>query len=259
MADTPQLLTIPMSHYCEKARWALERLGIAYREIRHLQGFHYPLSFLWARSPSVPVLRIDGQVLKDSTDILHHLDRRSPPEQRLFPDDPGLRCEVAALEDAFDTTLGVESRRWVYASYFPSPPEKLVAIAGQGAPRWQGATLGAVMPMIRRVLVWRLGGIDPEQVSRGLERCQQIFAQVEQRLADGRRYLCGDRFTAADLTFACLAAPLVLPRQYAIRLPTVDEVPAAMAPVVRAFQARPAGRFALRLFESDRPPPRPHP
>lgn len=27
-----RLLTIPISHYCEKARWALEHAGIPYRE-----------------------------------------------------------------------------------------------------------------------------------------------------------------------------------------------------------------------------------
>jgi glutathione S-transferase len=35
-----RLITIPISHYCEKARWALERAGIAYREERHIQGVH---------------------------------------------------------------------------------------------------------------------------------------------------------------------------------------------------------------------------
>ena len=29
-----RLVTIPISHYCEKARWALERAGIRYREER---------------------------------------------------------------------------------------------------------------------------------------------------------------------------------------------------------------------------------
>jgi glutathione S-transferase len=29
---TIRLLTIPISHYCEKARWGLERLGLAYHE-----------------------------------------------------------------------------------------------------------------------------------------------------------------------------------------------------------------------------------
>ena len=36
----PRLVTIPISHYCEKARWALERAGIGYREEPHVQGIH---------------------------------------------------------------------------------------------------------------------------------------------------------------------------------------------------------------------------
>ena len=35
-----RLITIPISHYCEKARWALDRAGIEYREERHIQGVH---------------------------------------------------------------------------------------------------------------------------------------------------------------------------------------------------------------------------
>ena len=31
-------ITIPISHYCEKARWALDRAGVAYVEERHVQG-----------------------------------------------------------------------------------------------------------------------------------------------------------------------------------------------------------------------------
>ena len=56
-----RLLTIPMSHYCEKARWGLERLGCAYTEERHLQGFHYPRAYRLSGGPYVPVL-VDGDV-----------------------------------------------------------------------------------------------------------------------------------------------------------------------------------------------------
>lgn len=70
-----RLITIPISHYCEKARWALARLGLQYHEERHLQGFHYPRTFWFSRGPMVPVL-LDGKLMvSDSTRILEHLDR----------------------------------------------------------------------------------------------------------------------------------------------------------------------------------------
>ena len=40
MRTTPVLITIPISHYCEKARWALERACIPYTERQHMQGLH---------------------------------------------------------------------------------------------------------------------------------------------------------------------------------------------------------------------------
>ena len=35
-----RLLTIPISHFCEKARWALDRAGVDYVERRHIQLVH---------------------------------------------------------------------------------------------------------------------------------------------------------------------------------------------------------------------------
>ena len=43
-ASVRRLITIPISHYCEKARWALDRAGLAYREERHVQGVHQVVS-----------------------------------------------------------------------------------------------------------------------------------------------------------------------------------------------------------------------
>jgi glutathione S-transferase len=67
-------------------------------------------------------------------------------------------------------------------------------------------------------------------------------------LSDGRRHLCGDRFTAADLTFACLAAAVVLPPEYGVALPQG-------LPELRVFQEHPAGAYALRLFRELRRSP----
>ena len=64
-AKTVRLITIPMSHYCEKARWGLERLGIDYYEDRHLQSFHYLRTFRVSGGPNVPVLIDDKRVVQD--------------------------------------------------------------------------------------------------------------------------------------------------------------------------------------------------
>ena len=84
---------------------------------------------------------------------------------------------------------------------------------------------------------------------RGLMATPGISQKV---YLDGRRYLCGDAFTAADLAFAALAAPVIVPPEYGTPLPAPAELPAEMAAGVRAFRAHPAGAFASRLFREER-------
>ena len=40
MSQSNRLITIPVSHYCEKTRWALKRLQIPFVEERHMPPFH---------------------------------------------------------------------------------------------------------------------------------------------------------------------------------------------------------------------------
>jgi glutathione S-transferase len=51
-----RLVTIPISHYCEKARWALERAGLAYREEPHVQRIHRLAARRAGGGATVPVL-----------------------------------------------------------------------------------------------------------------------------------------------------------------------------------------------------------
>src|SRR5665648_147371 len=64
------LVTIPISHYCEKARWALDRAGVPYRERRHLQGLHRVAVRRAGGGLTAPVLVDDGRVLAESALIL---------------------------------------------------------------------------------------------------------------------------------------------------------------------------------------------
>ena len=80
----PRLITIPFSHFCEKARWALDRADLAYVEDGHLPLFHAPSARRAGGRTSVPVLVTDAGPVIDSTDILRWADARgaAPP---LFP------------------------------------------------------------------------------------------------------------------------------------------------------------------------------
>jgi glutathione S-transferase len=80
----------------------------------------------------------------------------------------------------------------------------------------------------------------------------RTFDAIAARLGDGRRFLFGDAFTAGDLTFAALAAAVVLPPQYGTPLPQPPELPDALRQGVEEFRAHPAGAFALRLFAEER-------
>jgi len=71
-----RLITIPISHYCEKARWALERAGLPYREERHVQGIHRMAARRAGGGATVPVLVAGDGVLGQSREILAWVDRR---------------------------------------------------------------------------------------------------------------------------------------------------------------------------------------
>ena len=72
-----RLVTIPISHYCEKARWALERAGIPYREERHVQGIHRIASRRAGGAGTVPVLVTPDGPLGESDEILAWIDERT--------------------------------------------------------------------------------------------------------------------------------------------------------------------------------------
>ena len=68
----------------------------------------------------------------------------------------------------------------------------------------------------------------------------------------GRRFLVGECFSAADLTFAALAAPLLLPLECRAVQPALDAVPPAIREQVLRMRDTEAGQFALRLFAQER-------
>ncbi len=251
MATPYRLITIPPSHYCEKARWALELAGVPFVEERHPPLLHVRAASKGrAAGHSTPVLVGDGQVLPDSTDILEFLQRRHGAVWSPYPLDSQLRLEVEELEEFFDTRLGPHTRRLAYFHLLQHRDlflRSVLAGVGGGERRIFTALAPAMAFLMRRGM-----NINPASAERSLGRVREVFSGVTDRLADKRKYLVGGEFSAADLTFAALAAPVVVPRNYGSPLPTLDELPDAMLKVVEECRATPAGEFVLRMYGEHR-------
>jgi glutathione S-transferase len=244
------LITIPISHYCEKARWALDRANVAYREQAHLQLIHWLAVRRAGGGRTAPVLVCGDRVLADSADIVNEADAKAPPGQRLYPDDPGAAAEVRALERDFDANLGPDGRRWMY-NEMRGRRDLAIAYGCTGVPTWERRALALGYPAVIRVID-RYLDITPATAAQSVAQVWMTFDAVAKQLSDGRPYLCGDWFTAADLTFAALAASVLMPPEYGVPLPQPEELPEGMAAVVREFRAHPAGAHALTMFRDER-------
>ena len=254
--DEPFLLvTIPQSHFCEKARWALDRLGAQYHEERHLPMLHLPATLLRGGKRTVPLLKTRAGVFDDSTDILHYVDGFLQVDKKLFPVDNPARTAVEQLEEHFDEILGPATRLWVYRYLLPNK-DLSVSIVEHSVPRYQAIIGKAMFGVVRGMMERRLD-MNAENEASALKDIRRVFDEVAERLADGRRFLIADRFTAADLTFACLSAVIVLPPEYGGPLPTPDMCPPTMKTLVEELRAHPAGQYALRLFRDERPQKQP--
>jgi glutathione S-transferase len=245
-----RLVTIPISHFCEKARWALDRAGVEYVERPHLQLIHVLAARSVGGGRTVPVFVSDaGEVLAESTDILRWADTQAGPERRLYPDGD-LGAEAAAFEAWLDHGFGPDGRLWMYHETLPMVRE-LQQWALAGVPRWERVLFRASGPVVG-IAIRRYLGIDSASARAALDRVDRVFDDVAERLSDGRRFLLGERFTAADLTFAALSAPMLLPAHYGSPLPPPEAMPDALAREVRRFRNHPAGAFVDRLYHEQR-------
>lgn len=273
LSSPARLITIPVSHYCEKTRWALTRAKMTFVEEAHMPPFHrFATRKISKRSPtnslpeteqnlslinrfvaqqvggqSVPVLITETEVFRSSREILDYVNTRSPDELKIYPLDPKQRQQVDELVELFDSVLAPAVRLWAY-SYLIDYPDLIQSLWCQGVPQYQSWLFPLMYPWMRTNVV-QLYGLGDAAAIAAYASIAEIFAQVGNSLTDGRLYLVGDRFSAADLAFATLAAAVVLPSGYGIKLPDLAQLPTPMAERIQQLQATIAGKFVWRLYQ----------
>ena len=243
MARLRTLVTIPISHYCEKARWALDRAELEFRERAHVQGVHRFHARRAGGTATVPVLVCDEGVFTESAAIVAFADRHAPADRKLGAGSPSLEHEL-------DEEFGPAARLWMYHAMH-GQGELAARYITPTVPAWERRLFRVAFPFVSGFIDRHLGVTD-ESAAAAERQVEETFDRVAARLSDGRPYLCGDRFSATDLTFAALAAAVLVPPEYGVPLPQPEELPEPMAARVTAWREHPAGAFALRMFAQER-------
>jgi glutathione S-transferase len=244
-----RLITIGVSHFCEKARWALDYAGCDYVEEPHVPLFHR----FWTvpnGGRSVPLLVTGDGPIQESSAIVRFADRSIAQGARLFPEDRALSADVEALVDRFDRELGPAARRLAYFHLLRTSHPLRCIVASQCTP-WEATALRIVEPALIRVMRKGLG-IHERGAQKSERRLNAVFSVVDERLTEDAGYLVGARFTAADLTLAALLAPIVLPAEYGAPLPGLDDIPAEFAALMARCRESKTGQHALRMYREHR-------
>ncbi|MFI5028283.1 MAG: glutathione S-transferase family protein [Solirubrobacterales bacterium] len=252
MSDSlPTLWQIDISHYSEKARWALAYKGIEHQRRAPLPGMHIPVALLLTRGTqkTFPIIQLDGRTVGDSTEVIAALEERFP-EPPLYPADPEQRRRALDLEDYFDEELGPNIRLFAFHQ-LRNDRERFEALMERTAPPPLNRMSGAAAGYARLYTGLRFGAGDAEGAERARLRVLEAFERLEEELGDGE-YLVGDTFTVADLTAASLFNPLVLPDGGP--LPNEEPPPVGMRRLREPLEERPAFKWVGEMFRRHRRP-----
>lgn len=202
----PDLYMFSISHYCEKARWALDYLGIDYRLRCTVVGAHTRLTKKYGLdSTSVPILVNGDEVIQGSSAIIDWADRHATNGRTLTP--PEREQDVRAMEGRLDDIGGVHLRRFFYSNTLADHPDKVKGAFLIDVPLLEKLMLHVMWSKITPMMQARLD-TGPAQGEESRQILDDELRWLDERLADGREFLVGDSFSRADLTASALLSRL---------------------------------------------------
>jgi glutathione S-transferase len=211
------LYQFPISHFCEKVRWALDHNQLDYRLVNLLPGAHIKVIKSIAAKTEVPVLQHDEKVIQGSSDIITYLDNVFP-ENSLTPVDSVLKQQALYWETFADENIGPQVRLYVY-HFLLDRPDIVVPLLTQGQPWHKRWVFRLLFPKVR-ARMRKLMHINDRTADISLKKFGHAIDKLAAELAK-KPFLAGERFTRADLASASLLAPLRIPDKYGIKRPAI--------------------------------------
>ena len=251
--------SISASHFVEKVRWCLDRLEVDYRE----QAYAGVLGVIFT-GRTVPRLRFRTGLVQssigNSSQILRYLwgtYATEPGGRASFLEPTAERVELEQQLDRYGVNLQV----WVYYHLLT---DRELALHAWGAdservPWWQRQLLPVVYPLLS-LFIRKSFRIDDSHYAKAVHHIEDLLADVDLRLADGRQSILGDdELNYTDLAFAAFSGLWLQPNGYgggkaeACRIAR-NRAPSPMrADIERWIEDYPkAAALVTRLYEEER-------
>ncbi|WP_191970691.1 glutathione S-transferase N-terminal domain-containing protein [Methylobacterium soli] len=235
----PRLIAFAPSHFCERARWALDQAGVVYREERWAPGPHRILAKrLGLSSRTTPILDLgNGQVIQGSDHILNWT---------------GLPGGDPDLEQRFEKRIGPLVRQFYYAAVLGNPRSGVREILFNGVSAVQALAGRLLWLRTRRVMMLRMNA-RADLLPVLTERVEAELAWFESMLNERGKHLVGHTFGRADLTAASLWAPVGPPPTHPVALLYSRVVlPPAVQASISGWRDRPGFAWVRAIYAHHR-------
>ena len=236
-----KLFVFGISHFCEKARWALDWHGVEYKEVNWPPGPHLVLAKrLGAQRSSVPILQDGNELVQGSDNIIDWADAQASNSAKVLTSP-----QARELEKRADKSLGIHTRRLAYAECLRTHPHVVKPALFHNLSALHLALANIMWPITRRAMIQ---GYDLGEgaAADSRARMEKELDWFDETLADGRPFLTGESFTRADITVASLLSPFARPD--ALPLYQRMDLPPNLAADVSRWQSRPTLQWVAQMY-----------
>jgi glutathione S-transferase len=241
-----KLYTFNISHFSEKARWALDYEGIAYDEKILLPGPHQLVIRRIARKTHVPVLQHEGKHVQGSSAIIDYAADHLGGT-RLTAKDPQERATSLEREKALDVAFGLGVQCVLYSEIL-NDRATVTDLWSFGGPSWGRGFYAVAYPVVAAVVKRMYKTADKDAVAKAKQRFVETFDELDAVLAK-QAYLGGDAPNRLDITVAALLAPVCRVPEHRMKWP---ELPPALADFEASLKGRPTWNHVLRMYREHR-------